>query len=197
MRACFNHPLILQQLLSTRCLGHTNKRYASNQWKGNYPFNVALLLSRSCVTFFFNFCPPSQRADPGQPCSGNGRKSGGLPGPRRRLEKRLSWSWSWSKCTCGAKGTCDLPSRLCWARVMSLPSLSSCSECNYEQMGKWHDSTANELPYWGRGQCITLLYFRLLIIILRVWCGLLCLVFFYPPSIIITHLRILNSFMVN
>lgn len=48
--------------------------------------------------------------------------------------------------------------------VMSLPSLSSRSECDYEQMGKWHDPTANELPHWAWGQCITLLYFRLLII---------------------------------
>lgn len=55
MRACFNRPLILQQLLSTRCLGHTNKRYVSNQLKDNYPLNMALLVYRGCVIFFFSF----------------------------------------------------------------------------------------------------------------------------------------------
>lgn len=78
---------------------------------------------------------------------------------------------------CRWEHTCDL--RTCGYKdhVMSLPSLSSWGECNYEQMGKWHDSTANELPYWGRGQCITLLYFRILII-----------TFF--SSVIITHASI-------
>lgn len=65
---------------------------------------------------------------------------------------------------CRYEHTCDLQTCVYKEHVMSLPSLSSWGECNYEQMGKWHDSTANELPYWGRGQCITLLYFRLLII---------------------------------
>lgn len=147
----------------------------SSIWLYSYPKAVSPFLF-----FFFNFHPPSQRAEPGQPCSGNGCKADGLPGPWRRLEERLSWSWS--KRPCGAKGACDSPSRLCQGRVMSLPSLSSCGECNYEQMGKWHDSTANELPYWGRGQCITLLYFRLLIIILRVWCGVSCLFPSHPPQ---------------
>lgn len=153
-------------------------------WRVITPFNMALLLPRSCTTFFFffNFWPPLKRADSGQACSGNGPNSDGLLGPWRRLEKRLSWNWS--KRPCGAEGACDLPSCLCRAWVMSLPSLNSCGECNYEQMGKWHDSTANELPYWERGQCITLLYFRLLIIILRVWCVVLCLFvgFFFLPQ---------------
>lgn len=73
---------------------------------------------------------------------------------------------------CSEEHTCDLQTWICKDHVMSLPSLSSWSECNYEQMGKWHDSTANELPHWAGGQCITLLYFRLLIIrffFLLVW----------------------------
>lgn len=65
---------------------------------------------------------------------------------------------------CREEHTCNLQTCVYKDHVMSLPSLSSWGECNYEQMGKWHDSTANELPYWGRGQCITLLYFRILII---------------------------------
>lgn len=78
---------------------------------------------------------------------------------------------------CREEHTCNLQTCVYKDHVMSLPSLSSWGECNYEQMGKWHDSTANELPYWGRGQCITLLYFRILII-----------TFFF--SVIITHANI-------
>lgn len=52
MRACFIHPLILQQLLSTRCLGHTNKRCVSNQLKDNYPHNMALITHRSSSIYF-------------------------------------------------------------------------------------------------------------------------------------------------
>lgn len=90
------------------------------------------------------------------------------------------WRGGWAGAGGGAGAhveldVCVVLGCLCWAQGTSLPSLNSCGECNYEQMGKWHNSTANELPYWGRGQCITFLYFRLLIIILRVWCGVLCL----------------------
>lgn len=56
-------------------------------------------------------------------------------------------------------------------------------------MGKWHDSTANELPYWVRGQCITLLYFRLLIIILRVFSYLFFPFLFFPQH---SHYKSLN-----
>lgn len=84
----------------------------------------------------------------------------------------LFWFFFSSGYLCSEEHTCDLQTWICKDHVMSLPSLSSWSECNYEQMGKWHDSTANELPHWAGGQCITLLYFRLLIIrifFLLVW----------------------------
>lgn len=188
---------------------------ASNQWKDNFPLSMSLVLPRTCDTFLkLNFCPLSRRYDPGQPRSGNAKiiqapwdmeKAGEEAELELELGLKQVPTWSW-RCVCHALG-CP-----CWAQVTSLPSLNSCSECNYEQMGKWHNSTANELPYWGRGQYITLLYFRLLIIILRVWCfvfGFFCCcccswvsrgffvcvcLFIFLASIIISHLWISNSF---
>lgn len=53
MRAYFILPLIRRQLLSTRRLGHTNKRCVSNQLKHNYPHNMVLTEHRSSSDFFF------------------------------------------------------------------------------------------------------------------------------------------------
>lgn len=70
MRACFNCPLILQQLLSTRCLGTHKQEVCFQPAEGNYPLNVVSPASSVCITFSFSL-PQSQRAHQDHPCSGS------------------------------------------------------------------------------------------------------------------------------